>query len=85
MSGNVVDGLMISIGRAVWILPAGDLEAYRLPSDLARQLRRQLAEEDLVESDRPPTAMIGVQWNPNDQTAEFSSIMAHGLTASKVC
>lgn len=97
MSDETVEGVLMVIGPAVFIIPRDDLRAFRVPDDVAAQARRKLADElpggatsgaGVKAKNRPGLAdrplVVGVKFDVGGPL-EFSSIMAHALTASRFC
>lgn len=80
------DGVMITIGEAVFFVPQTDLQDFRLSDEAAQAYRDSGDDVEGFERSALPTGgmLEGVRFDKfGPVVLEHSSLMAHGLTAVK--
>ena len=86
MSEEGVQGLILRSPAATYFVPESDLQAYRLPDDVASQLRERFEDEVSGfampgKNHRGPhlAEIVSVTWNPKFEP-DVSHIMLHTAT-----
>lgn len=83
---ETTDGLLIVIGPRMYFVPRDELRSFRVPETVAAVARAKLEERTALRRGHPNDAIVlGVRLGVGDATLQFSSIMEHGLTSSRVC
>lgn len=79
------EGALIVIGPQVYFVPRADLRTFKVPANVARTTLATLAERSILRRGHPNDGVIlGAVLDPDTTVLQFSSIMEHCLTNSRL-
>lgn len=82
---ELVDGAMIVIGHSVYFISRDDLRTFRVPKAVAAELQAKLKERPELARGHPnDPILLGVQLGVSGPILQFSSIVEHCLTSSRL-
>jgi hypothetical protein len=82
---ELVDGAMIVIGHSVYFISRDDLRSFRAPKAVAAELQAKLSERPELARGHPnDPILLGVQLSVSGPILQFSSIVEHCLTNSRL-
>jgi hypothetical protein len=84
-TGKDLSGAMIIIRDRIYFIPREDLHSFRVPDAAIRAIRAKVDEQIKQGKGTSEAIVLGAEFDMSGRILQFSSIMEHALTASRVC